>query len=148
MFSAVSYSSRNKYLSTNDKIYSIVVQETQAKLALTEVAENIFQYNLNLEPNNQEEEFRASIQDRSTSTKDKVVPFWNSSWSKHKPKKDCFLGFIFPEPSLMQSWKKLQSFTIIQNLFPELCNWCSLATKKSLEQLYKKEKVYKKQHNF
>ena len=96
MFSAVSYSSRNKYLSTNDKIYSIVVQETQAKLALTEVAENIFQYNLNQEPNNQEEEFRASIQDRSTSTKDKVVPFWNSSWSKHKPKKDCFLGFIFP----------------------------------------------------
>ena len=45
MFSAVSYASRNKYLSTNDKIYSTVVQETQAKMALSEVMESIFQYN-------------------------------------------------------------------------------------------------------
>ena len=46
MFSAVSYASRNKYLSTNDKIYSTVVQETQAEMALSEVTESIFQYNL------------------------------------------------------------------------------------------------------
>ena len=43
LFSAVSYSSRNKYLSNNDKIYSTVVQETQAVLALTEVAETALQ---------------------------------------------------------------------------------------------------------
>ena len=43
LFSAVSYSSRNKYLSNNDKIYSTVVQETQAELALTEVAETTLQ---------------------------------------------------------------------------------------------------------
>ena len=43
LFSAVSYSSRNKYLSNNDNIYSTVVQETQAELALTEVAETTLQ---------------------------------------------------------------------------------------------------------
>ena len=75
LFSAVSYLSRNKYVSTNDKIYSTVVQETQAEMALTKVAETIFQENLNQEQNNPEEEVRASFQDRSTSTKDNVVPF-------------------------------------------------------------------------
>ena len=76
MFLAVSDSSRNKYLSTNDKIYSTVVQEMQAEMALTEVVETIFQENLNQGQNNPEKEVWAFIQDRSTSTKDKVVSFW------------------------------------------------------------------------
>ena len=75
MFSAVSYASTNEYLSTNDKIYSTVVQETQAKMALTEVAETIFQENLNQELHQTVEEVWASIRDRKTSAKDKVVRF-------------------------------------------------------------------------
>ena len=59
MFSAVSYASRNKYLSTNDKIYSAVVQETQAEMALSEVAESIFQDNLQPDQNMQEKEVGA-----------------------------------------------------------------------------------------
>ena len=51
MFSAVSYASRDKYLSSNDKIYSTVVQETQAEMALSEVMESMFQYNLKPEKN-------------------------------------------------------------------------------------------------
>ena len=65
-------------------------------MALTEVAETIFQDNLNQELNNQEEEVGASIQDRSTSTKDKVVPFRTVLGQTTKPKKDYSLGFIFP----------------------------------------------------
>ena len=60
MFSAVSYASRNTYLSTNDKIYS-TVQETQAEMALSEVAESIFQYNLQPDQNIQEKEVGTSI---------------------------------------------------------------------------------------
>ena len=43
LFSAVSYLSGSKYLSNNDKIYSTVVQETQAELAQTEVAKTTLQ---------------------------------------------------------------------------------------------------------
>jgi hypothetical protein len=91
LFSAVSYSSRNKYLANNDKIYWTVVQETQAELALTE------------------EKVRASIRDRSTSTKNKVVPFRKFVGQNIKPnKKDYSLGFIFPRKSC-QSTKRNQS---------------------------------------
>jgi len=50
LFSAVKYSSRNKLLATNDTIYSTVVQETQAEMALIEIAEEIFSRRLNEEP--------------------------------------------------------------------------------------------------
>ena len=66
-------------------------------MALTKVGETIFQDNLNLELNNKEEEVGAFIQDRSTSTKDKVVPFRKFVGQNIKPnKKDYSLGFIFP----------------------------------------------------
>ena len=48
-FAAMSYSFRNEYLSNNDNIYLTVAQETQAEMALTEVAETIFQENLHQE---------------------------------------------------------------------------------------------------
>ena len=75
MFLAVSYTSRDKYLSSNDKIYSAVVQETQAEMALSEIAESIFQDNLQPDQNMQEKEVGASIQDRTTSPTDEVVLF-------------------------------------------------------------------------
>ena len=43
---AVNYSSRNKLLATNDTIYSTVVQETKADMALIEMAEEIFNHHL------------------------------------------------------------------------------------------------------
>ena len=65
-------------------------------MALTEVAETIFQDNLNQELNNQEEEVGASIQDRTISPTDKVVPFQTTLGQTTKPKKDYSLGFVFP----------------------------------------------------
>ena len=56
-------------------------------MALTEVAETIFQENLNQEKNNPEEEV-----DRSTSTKDKVVPFQKNVGQNIKPKKTYYRG--------------------------------------------------------
>ena len=97
MFSAVSYASRNKYLSTDDKIYSTVVQETQAEMALHDVTESIFQYNLQPDQNMQEKEVEASIQDRTISPTDKVVPFQTTLGQTTKPqKKDSSHGFVFP----------------------------------------------------
>ena len=46
LFSAVNYSSRNKLLATNDTIYSTVVQETKADMALIEMVEEIFNHHL------------------------------------------------------------------------------------------------------
>ena len=59
IFASVSYSSRNKYLFTSDKIYSNVVQETQAEAAITEVGEAIF-----------DNHFNTSNQDRSKEVED------------------------------------------------------------------------------
>ena len=95
MFSAVSYASRNKYLSTNDKIYSTVVQETQAEMALSEVAESIFQDNLQPDQNMQEKEVGASIQDRTISPTDKVVPFQTTLGQTTKPQKKITLLVLF-----------------------------------------------------
>ena len=97
MFSAVSYASRNKYLSTNDKGYSTVVQETQAEMALSEVAESVFQDNFNPEQKYQEEEVGAIIRDRNTSPKDKVVPFRTILGQTTKPKKIILLVLFFQE---------------------------------------------------
>ena len=44
-----------------DKIYSTFIQEPQAEKALIEVAETMFQESLNTEPNQTEEEVKASI---------------------------------------------------------------------------------------
>ena len=44
----------------------------------------------------QEKEVRASIQDRTISPTDKVVPFQTTLGQTTKPKKDYSLGFVFP----------------------------------------------------
>ena len=95
MFLAVSYASRNKYLSTNDKMYSTVVQETQVEMALSEVAESIFQDNLQPDKNMQEKEVGASIQNRTISPTDKVVPFKTTLGQTTKPKKKLLSWFCF-----------------------------------------------------
>ena len=118
-FLAVSYSSRNKYLSTNDKIYSNVVQETQAEMALTEVAETIFQENLNQERNNPEEEVGVLIQETSTSTKHKVVPSRKSCVQNIKPNQDYSLGFIFPG-NCVEIHKEIK--TIFDEEMKKMCN--------------------------
>ena len=91
----MSYASRNKYLSTNDKIYSTVVQETQAEMALSEVTESIFQYNLQPNQNMQEKEVGASIQDMTISPTDKVVPFQTTLGQTTKPQKKITLLVLF-----------------------------------------------------
>ena len=64
-------------------------------MALTEVVETIFQENLKKQQNNPEEEVGAFIQDRSTSTKDKVVLFQTVFGQNTKPKKD-YSWFYLP----------------------------------------------------
>ena len=89
LFSAVSYSSRNKYLSNNDKFIRLLFRRHKPSYPPT---------NLNQEQNQTEEKVGASIRDRSTSTKDEVVPFRKFVGQNRKPnKKDCSLGFIFPD---------------------------------------------------
>ena len=92
MFSTVSYMSRDKYLSSNDKIYSAFVQETQVEMVLDEAAEGTFQDHL--KPDQNEKETGTSI--RIISPTDKVVSFQTTLDQTTKPKKDYFLGFVFP----------------------------------------------------
>ena len=96
MFLAVSYTSRDKYLSSNDKIYSAVVQETQVEISLDEVAESTFQDHLKSDQNKQEKEIGTSIKEGIISPTDKVVPFQTTLDQTTKPKKDYSLGFVFP----------------------------------------------------
>ena len=87
MFSAGSYTSRDKYLSSNDKIYSAVVQETKAEMVLDEVAESIFQDHLKPDQNKQEKEVGTSIKEGIISPTDKVVSFQTTLGQTTKPKK-------------------------------------------------------------
>ena len=96
MFSTVSYMSRDKYLSSNDKIYSAVMQETQVEMALDEVAEGTFQDHLKPDQNKQEKETGTSIRERIISPTDKVVSFQTTLDQTTKPKKNYSLGFVFP----------------------------------------------------
>ena len=94
MFSTVSYMSRDKYLSSNDKIYSAFVQETQVEMVLDEAAEDNFQEHL--KPDQNERETGTSIRERIISPTDKVVSFQTTLDQTTKLKKDYFLGFVFP----------------------------------------------------
>ena len=100
IFAYVSYPSRNKYLFTNDKIYSNVVQEMQAEPAIMEVGEAIFQDHLN--SSNQEQgkdvgDLRETFKDGKTPTTDKVVPFGKLPGLKSKKSNiDFSLGFVLP----------------------------------------------------
>ena len=94
MFSAVSYMSRDKYLSSNDKIYSAFVQEMQVEMVLDEAAEDTFKDHL--KPDQNEKETGTSIRERIISPKDKVVSFQTTLDQITKPKKDYSLGFVFP----------------------------------------------------
>ena len=96
MFSTVSYMSRDKYLSSNDKIYSAFVQETQVEMVLDEAAEDNFQDHLKPDQNKQEKETGTSIRERIISPTDKVVSFQTTLDQTTKPKKDYSLGFVFP----------------------------------------------------
>ena len=80
-------------MSTNDKIYSTVVQETQAEMALSEVTETIFIYHL--QPEHARERGGASIQDRTISPTDKVVPFQTTLGQTTKPQKKISLLVLF-----------------------------------------------------
>ena len=124
-------------------------------MALTEVAETIFQENLNQEQNDQEKDVGAFIQDRSTSTKDKVVPFRTVFGQTQNQKKIILLVLSSQEIvwkytnrsrlSLTKKWRKvaklqkplkLVSRTMQLVLFFEM--------KKSLEQLFQRANFNKK----
>ena len=109
-FSAVSYASRNKYLSTNDKIYSTVMQETQAEMALNEVAESIFQDHLQPDQNTQEKEVGASIKERTISPTDKVVYFQTTLGQKTKPKKRFLSWFCFSRKLCTNTQRNQEDF--------------------------------------
>ena len=100
VFASVSYSSRNKYLFTSDKIYSNVVQETQAEAAITEVGEAIFDNHFNTsnqDRSKEVEDLRETIKDGKTPTTDKVVPFGKLPGLKSKKSNiDFSLGFVLP----------------------------------------------------
>ena len=117
MFSAVSYTSRDKYLSSNDKIYSAIVQETKA-----EIAESIFQDHL--KPDQNEKETGTSIRERIISPTDKVVSFQTTLDQTTKPKKRLLSWFCFPRKLCRntqrdqkdfrrRNGKELQSFNYI-----------------------------------
>ena len=71
------------------------MQETQAEMALNEVAERIFQDHLQPDQNMQEKEVGASIQDRTTSPTDKVVSFQTTLGQTTKPEKHITLLVLF-----------------------------------------------------
>ena len=100
VFASVSYSSRNKYLFTSDKIYSNVVQVMQAEAAITEVGEEIFDNHFNTSNQDRSKEVedpRETIKDGKTSTTDKVALFGKLPGLKSKKTNiDFSLGFVFP----------------------------------------------------
>ena len=100
IFASVSYSSRNKYLFTSDKIYSNVVQETQAEAAIKEVGGAIFDNHFNIsnqDRSKEVEDLRETIKDGKTLTTDKVEPFGQLPGLKSKKSNIAFsLGFVLP----------------------------------------------------
>ena len=64
-------------------------------MALSEVAESIFQDHLEQDQNMQEKEVGASIQDRTISPRDKVVPFQTTLGQTTKPQKKITLLVLF-----------------------------------------------------
>ena len=99
LFSAVSYTSRNKYLTNGDKIYSNVIQETQADQAIIEVAEETFSNNLGEEPTTMEGNFPVALEEMTTSPINKVGSKTNQmvSYTKQeKPQVVFSLGFVLP----------------------------------------------------
>ena len=87
--------SRDKYLSSNDKIYSAVIQETQVEMALDEVAEGTFQDHL--KPDQNEKETGTSTRERIISPTDKVVSFQTTLDQTTKPKKITLLVLFSQE---------------------------------------------------
>ena len=113
----MSYYSRNKYASCNEKIYSTVVQETQAELALPEVAETIFQENLNQKLNQTEK--RSGLLSGTGTLQQKIRLYvFESLMVKTQNQKKTILLVLSPQevatnckkkskPSLMKKWTKL-----------------------------------------
>jgi len=100
LFSLVSYSARHKYLLTSDKIYSNVIQETQADSALTEVVKEIFREHTTTqsqEPNQEKKELRGTNKDRTPTPTEKVGPFNElNDLQNSLSRKNFSLGFVFP----------------------------------------------------
>ena len=97
-FSAVSYTSQNKYLTNGDKIYSNVVQETQAEAAIKKAGEAIFDNHFNTSNQDRSKEveaLRETIKGGKTPTTDKVVPFGKLPGLKSKNQTLIFLLDLF-----------------------------------------------------
>ena len=152
MFSTVSYMSRDKYLSSNDKIHSAFVQETQVEMVLDEAAEGTFQDHL--KPDQNEKETGTSIRERIISPTDKVISFQTTLDQTTKPKKDYSLGFVFPgncveihKKSKRFSKKKWRRIAKLQLRSKHVSRIARLelffAIRKSLEQLSQKQNFNK-----
>ena len=95
MFSAVSYTSRDKYLSSNDKIYSAVVQETKAEMALDEVAESIFQDHLKPDQNKRKQ---SGLQSRKGSFLQQIrLCLFKQLWIKQQNRKKITFLVLFSQ---------------------------------------------------
>ena len=93
LFLAVSYSSRNKYLTNGDKNYSNIVQQTQAEEANIDVGEKHFSNHLNTEPVMEGERLTISRdQKRTTSPETKVGR--NASFSISETKSKTKIDFF------------------------------------------------------
>ena len=123
IFASVSYSSRNKYLFTSDKIYSNVVKETQAEAAILEMVETIFQDHLNSTNQEQSKEvgdLRDIFKEGKTPTTDKVVPFDQSFDLKNKKSNSDFLLVLFFQENAT-SWKKIFKISLTKNISKSVC---------------------------
>ena len=102
LFASVSYSSRDKYLFSNENIFSDIIQETQAEAAISDLEEKVFQDHLHTSDREQnkaeaEGETYDNIKNGKTSPTDKVKSFKQLSRSKKtKCIKDYSLGCVFP----------------------------------------------------
>ena len=91
LFSAVSYSSRSKYFSNNDTSFQLLFRRHKPSWLRQRWRK---QPSKKPQPRAEPSRGKLSIQDWSTSTKDKVVPFVGQNIKPNK--KDYSLGFIFP----------------------------------------------------
>ena len=87
------------------------MQETQAAMALNEVAESIFQDHLQPDQNTQEKEVGASIKERTISPTDKVVSFQTTLGQTTKPKKKITLLVLFFQEIVLKYTKKSIRFS-------------------------------------
>ena len=126
LLATVSYSSRKKYWTNSDKIYSIVVQETQAEAVIIEEAEEHLSNQFNTRPVLLGELLTISnYQEWATSPKTNLgwkQYIFRYLWNKTKVKDgllSCFFFFFFQENAMKFEQK-------IQDIFnKEMLNACN-----------------------